>query len=79
MLTMSCKASSEVERVALTQLLSNERVLVDVQYDNDDPLLPMYKAMKVIITQNQYKRKSVTNGQPATVVTMEKATIVLKL
>ena len=79
MLTVSRKASSEVNRVALTQLLSREQALADVQYDNDEPLLPMYKGMTVIITQNQDKRNGVTNGQPGTVVTMENATIVLKL
>ena len=35
--------------------------------------------MKVIITQNRDKKHGVTNGQSASVVTTENATIVLKL
>lgn len=78
-LTVLRKPSSRVNHVALTKLPSNEQAFADVQYDNDDPQLPRYKGTKVIITQNQDKRNGVTNGQPATVVTMENATIVLKL
>ena len=39
----------------------------------------MYKDMKLIVSQNQKKRNGITNGQLATVVTMENSTIVLKL
>ena len=78
-LTVSRKASAQVNKVALTRLFSTENALAEIQFDNDESPLPLYKDMKVIITQNRDKKNGVTNGQSATIVTTENATIVLKL
>ena len=78
-LTVSRKASAEVNKVALTKLFSSENALAEIQYDNDESPLPLYKDMKVIITQNRDKKNGVTNGQTASVLTTENTTVVLKL
>ena len=78
-LTVSRKASAEVNKVALTKLFSSENALAEIQYDNDESPLPLYKDMKVNITQNRDKKNGVTNGQTASVLTTENTTVVLKL
>ena len=78
-LTVSRKASAEVNKVALTKLFSSEHALAEIQYDNGESPLPLYKDMKVIITQNRDKKNGMTNGQTASVLTTQNTTVVLKL
>ena len=58
--------------MALT-LFDTEAYFGDVSYDNDLPKAPLYRGLKVVITQNRDKENGVVNGQPATVLYRESA------
>ena len=53
--------------------------MAHVKYDNEIDVSPIYKEMKVIITQNRDKKNGVVNGQTATVLYWHRKTIILKL
>lgn len=48
-------------------------------FDNESELTPIYKGMKVMITQNRDKKNNVVNGQMAEVATCHGNTIFLKM
>ena len=53
--------------------------LAYVQLDSDTDISPIYKGMRVIITQNRDKPQNVVNGQMASVEICHNATVILKL
>lgn len=77
-LTVSCAAASRVNRVALDSLFEDQQFLGEVQYDNELGRVALYRGMKVLITQNRDKEHGVVNGQPATVLYHENASIFLE-
>ena len=76
---MSRKATHTINRIAVEQLFAKEAPLAHVKYDNEIDMSPIYKKMKVIITQNRDKKNGVVNGQTATVLYWHRKTIILKL
>ena len=54
-------------------------ILADVACDSTLGTIPIYKGMRVMITQNRNKQLSVVNGRVAHVLQMEGRTVFLKL
>jgi hypothetical protein len=67
MLTVSRKATCRVNRIVIECILSNLTPLGTVQMDCDLPPMPIYRGMKVMVTQNRDKVDGVVNGQSATI------------
>ena len=78
-LTVSRRATHTINRIAVEQLFAKETPLAHVKYDNEIDLSPIYKEMKVVITQNRDKKNGVVNRQTATVLYWHQKTIILKL
>ena len=78
-LTVSKTAAATINRIAINNLFLDMHPCGEVQFDNGDGLQPIYRDMKVIITQNRDKEFHVVNDQTATVVTMQNKTVFLKL
>ena len=78
-LTVSKTATATVNRIAVNNLFLDMHPCGEVHFDNEDSLQPIYRDMKVMITQNRDKEFHVVNGQAATVVTMQNKTVFLKL
>ena len=78
-LTVSKAAAATINRIAVNNLFPDMHPCGEVYFDNGDSLQPIYRDMKVIITQNRDKEFHVVNGQAATVVTMQNQTVFLKL
>lgn len=78
-LTVSKAATATINRIAVQNLFLDTDPCGQVVFDNDDGLQPLYKGMKVIITQNRDKQLHIVNGQSATVITMQNQTVFLKL
>lgn len=77
-LTVSRRSANRINRVALERLFSDPPLDV-IQYDCDMPPMPVYRGMKVLVTQNRDKKNGVVNGKRATVVYLQDATIFLRL
>ena len=78
-LTVSKAATAIINRIAVQNLFPETDLCGQVVFDNDDGCQPLYKGMKVIITQNRDKQLHVVNGQCATVITMQNQTVFLRL
>ena len=78
-LTVSKAAAATINRIPVNNLFPDMHPCGEVYFDNGDSLQPIYRDMKVIITQNRDKEFHVLNGQAATVVTMQNKTVFLKL
>lgn len=79
-LTVSKPATATVNRIPVNNLFPEMDPCSQVSFDNEDGLQPpIYRDMRVIITQNRDKQYHVINDQQATVVTMQNQTVVLKL
>ncbi|XP_067026465.1 ATP-dependent DNA helicase PIF1-like [Acropora muricata] len=78
-LTVTRAAAATINRIAVNNLFPDVDPCGYVKYDGTDKLQPIYKGMKVIITQNRDKELHIVNGQTATVHTMQNATVFLKL
>lgn len=77
-LTVSRRSANRINRVALERLFSDPPLDI-IQYDCDMPPMPVYRGMKVLVTQNRDKKNGVVNGKRATVVYLQDATIFLRL
>ena len=75
-LTVSSKSTNRVNNIALS-LFETEAYFGEVAYDSDLAKAPLYRGLKVVITQNRDKQNGVVNGQPATVLHREGASIFL--
>lgn len=78
-LTFTNKAANEINNVIVSALFLNIEPLGYVQLDSDTPVTPIFRNMRVMITQNRDKSKNVVNGQMAIVQTMHNSTIILQL
>ena len=78
-ITVSHKAANRINRVVLNTILDKSLFLADVECDSALGTIPIYKGMRVMITQNRNKQLSVVNGRVAHVLQMEGRTVFLKL
>ena len=78
-LTVTRAAAATINRIAVNNLFPDIDPCGYVKYDGADKFQPIYKGMRVIITQNRDKELHIVNGQTATVHTMQNATVFLKL
>ena len=58
---------------------ANAQPLAYVQLESDTDISPIYKGMRVMITQNRDKPQNVVNGQMASVEICHNSTVILKL
>ena len=78
-ITVSQKAANRINQVVLGHVLDKAMLLGHAQCDCQLGKIPIYKEMRVMITQNRNKRLSVVIGRVAHVVQMHGATVFLKL
>ena len=78
-ITVSCHAANRINTVYITRILGKSSFLGHVTSDCELGEIPVYKGMRVIITQNQNKALSIVNGGIATVMQLERNTLFLKL
>lgn len=77
--TISKAATNRVNNVICSNMFPDNNLLCMIQFDNLQEPGPLYKNMRVIITQNRNKPAGVVNGQPAIVKYREGHTIILML
>ena len=75
-LTVSSKSTNRVNKIALT-LFDTKAYFGEVIYNSELGKAPLYKGLKVVITQNREKQNGVVNGQSATVVHRDSASVFL--
>ncbi|XP_022809932.1 LOW QUALITY PROTEIN: conglutin beta 1-like [Stylophora pistillata] len=78
-LTLTRAATARVNRVAVNNLFEQGDFLGHIRYNDHDEFIPLFKNMRVVITQNRNKELTVVNGQTGIVITMHNATVFLKL
>jgi len=78
-LTVSKAACARINEVLVSHLFSALQPLAVIRLDNDREATPVYRGMRVVITQNRDKPRGVINGQKATVHLRQGNTIVLRL
>ena len=78
-LTFTNAAANSLNSLIASSLFKNAQALGYFQLDSDTDLAPIYKSMRVMITQNRDKSQNVVNGQMATVEMCHNATVILKL
>lgn len=78
-ITVSHKAANRINQIVLDRILDKSSLLGNVKCDCQLPEIPLYKGMRVMITQNRNKQLSVVNGRVAHVLQMEGNTVFLKL
>lgn len=74
-LTLTRAATARVNRVAVNNLFEQGDFLGHIRYNDHDEFIPMFKSMRVVITQNRNKELTVVNGQTGIVITMHNATV----
>ena len=77
-LTVSKKAATRVNKVALQTLFSDGEHLGQIPYDSELRTDWAHQGMKVLITQNTDKENGVVNGQPSTLMYRENASLFLE-
>jgi ATP-dependent exoDNAse (exonuclease V) alpha subunit len=78
-LTFTNKAANELNNLITSTAFANATPLCFSQLDSETDAMPIYKGMRVMITQNRDKPNNVVNGQIASVEMCHNATIILKL
>ena len=78
-ITVSHNAANRINNVVLNSIFNSSSCLGYVNSDCDLGRIPVYQGMKVMITQNRDKRRSVVNGRVASVLPMQGKTVFLKL
>ena len=78
-LTVTKKASNRINSLVVERSFAGEAVLLIANYDCDLSPIPLYKEMRVVITQNRDKNRGFVNGQQATIVSAENQTVFLRL
>jgi hypothetical protein len=78
-LTFTRHATGRINTFYISKLFVDQIPLVTVQCDDEFEPCPIYRNMRVLITQNRNKSLNVVNGQEATVHCFRNATIFLKL
>ena len=78
-LTFTNAAANKLNSLITSALFTNKQPLAYCQLDSDTDLSPIYKDMRVMITQNRDKPQNIVNGQIASIEMCHNATIILKL
>ena len=78
-ITVSRNAANRINKVFLDNNFNDTALLGHVDCDCDLGRIPIYKDMRVMITQNRNKQYSVVNGRVAHVVEMQGDTVFLRL
>ena len=78
-LTFTNAAANKLNSLITSALFANRQPLAYCQLDSDTDLSPIYKHMRVMITQNRDKTQNIVNGQIASIELCHNATIILKL
>ena len=78
-LTVTKKASNRINSLVVERSFAGEAALLIANCDCDLPPIPLYKEMRVVITQNRDKNRGFVNGQQATIVSAENQTVFLRL
>jgi hypothetical protein len=79
LLTFTNDAANKLNTLITSSLYVNAQPLAYIQLDSDTDISPIYKGMRVMITQNRDKAQNVVNGQIASVEICHNATVILKL
>ena len=79
LLTFTNDAAKKLNTLITSSMHANEQPLAYVQLESDTDISPIYKGMRVMITQNRDKPQNVVNGQMASVEICHNATVILKL
>ena len=79
MITVSRHAANCINSVFINKILQKLTLLGHATSDCELGKIPVFKGMRVIITQNQNKALSIVNGRIGTVVALERNTLFLKL
>ena len=78
-LTFTRHATTRVNQIMISSIFAQEHPLATIQCDYEMDVTPIYKNMRVLITQNRNKSQGVINGQLAVIHSIENATVFLKL
>ena len=78
-ITVSRHAANHINSVFINKILQESTLLGHVTSNCELGKIPVFKGMRVIITQNQNKALSIVNGRIGTVVALERNTLFLKL
>ena len=78
-LTFTNEAANELNNVITSTLFSNNKSLVHIQLDSTIASTPIFKGMRVMITQNRNKLQNVVKGQIATIERCHNTTEILRL
>ncbi len=78
-ITVSKDGAKRVNNVVVKRLFTQAQPLATIQLDNDWEPMPIYKDMRVIITQNVDKSKGIVNGRIGTIHMKSRNTILIKL
>ena len=78
-ITVSHRASNRVNKVVIENILNTSSLLGEIESDCSLGRIPIYKGMRVMITQNRNKQLSIVNGRLAHIVQMQGKTVFLKL
>ena len=70
-LAVSRNAVSRINSLVLQNLFPPNTSVGNVQMNNDELPVNIYKGMRVVIMQNRDKKNGVVNGQPAMVLMMQ--------
>ena len=78
-LTFTNAAANILNSLITSTVFQTEQPLGFFQLDSDTDITPIYKGMRVMITQNRDKTQNVVNGQMANVEMCQNATVILRL
>ena len=78
-LTVSRRAANRINAIVVTHAFRDKDPLAIIQCDCEMEPIPLYKEMKVMITQNRNKSEGVVNGQVAAVHSVHNNTVFLTL
>ena len=72
-LTASRRATTQVNSIVIPVLFGDKTPFATIKYNDDGEPIPIYKNMRVLVTQNPDKTNCVVNGQQATIHSMQNA------
>lgn len=79
-LTVTKKACNRINMLVVDHAFPEQQpIMVEVQTDSDLPPIPIYKGMRIMLTQNRDKDRAFVNGQTATVKFVTRKTVFASL
>ena len=78
MLTFTKNAANRINQVVINSLFQTEQPLTYAQLDCESPPMPLYKGMRVMLTQNSDKPNGEVNGQLAFIHLVQNGSVLLK-